>query len=244
MRPAPLIAHLIALVLLAGCARMSQIGRAPDFTPQAATPEHAAMMTPGLPFDIEPPPQRAEVQLASLWTGERGSLLGDNRAMQRGDILTVSIEIDDSAQIRNSTDRSRQGSQEMSVEALFGLPEDAAADGVSLAPAVQLGSTGSFSGDGSVARNEQLTLRVAATVIDVLPNGVLSIAGQQEVRVNNELRELLVTGFVRPADITRQNEVSYDKIAAARISYGGRGQITDMQQPRYGQQAADILLPF
>ena len=93
-------------------------------------------------------------------------------------------------------------------------------------------------------RREQLTLRVAVTVTDVLPNGILAILGQQEVRVNNELRELIVTGFVRPEDITRQNEITYDKIASARISYGGRGQITDMQQPRYGQQVLERLLPF
>jgi flagellar L-ring protein precursor FlgH len=95
-----------------------------------------------------------------------------------------------------------------------------------------------------VRRNEQLELRVAATIVNVLPNGVLEIAGTQEVRVNFELRELLVTGYVRPADISRQNEVTYDKIASARISYGGRGQISDMQQPRYGQQAAESVLPF
>ena len=93
-------------------------------------------------------------------------------------------------------------------------------------------------------RREKLTLRVAATVVEVLQNGVLKIQGSQEVRVNFELRELLVTGYVRPEDITRQNEITYDKIAAARISYGGRGQITDVQQPRYGQQVADIVLPF
>ena len=97
---------------------------------------------------------------------------------------------------------------------------------------------------GSVRRNEKLTLRVAATVLDVLPNGVLAISGSQELRVNFELRELLVTGLVRPADISRQNEVTYDKIASARVSYGGRGQISDVQQPRIGQQVADILLPF
>lgn len=235
--------HVIFLCLLAACGT-APLGRAPDFTPQAMTPEHLAMMSPGLPYDIPLPATRAELQLASLWTGERGSLLGDNRAIRRGDILTVVIEIDDSAAIRNSTDRSREGSQEMSVAALFGLPEQAAAGGTPLAPAVQLESGGGFAGDGAVTRNEQLTLRVAATVVDVLPNGVLAISGQQEVRVNNELRELLVSGFVRPADISRQNEVTYDKIAAARISYGGRGQLTDMQQPRWGQQALDHLLPF
>lgn len=93
-------------------------------------------------------------------------------------------------------------------------------------------------------RREKLTLRVAATVVEVLQNGVLKVQGSQEVRVNFELRELLVTGYVRPEDITRQNEITYDKIASARISYGGRGQITDVQQPRYGQQIADIFLPF
>ena len=94
------------------------------------------------------------------------------------------------------------------------------------------------------SQHQSRPLRVAATVVEELPNGVLRIEGQQEVRVNFELRELLVTGYVRPADISRQNEITYDKIAGARISYGGRGQITDVQQPSYGQQIADTLLPF
>jgi flagellar L-ring protein precursor FlgH len=133
------------------------------------------------------------------------------------------------------------------VDALLGLPQmlDGNLGGdAGLTPAVEFSSDHEFSGEGSVRRSEELELRVAATVTEVLPNGVLAIAGSQEVRVNNELRELLVTGFVRPADISRQNEVTYDRIASARISYGGRGQISDMQQPRYGQQALDGLLPF
>jgi flagellar L-ring protein FlgH len=133
------------------------------------------------------------------------------------------------------------------VPQLFGLPQrinEALPEGATMDPAVQLDSASSFNGTGSVTRNEQLELRVAATIVDVLPNGVLEISGTQEVRVNFELRELLVTGYVRPADISRQNEITYDKIASARISYGGRGQITDMQQPRYGQQAAEYILPF
>lgn len=110
--------------------------------------------------------------------------------------------------------------------------------------AVDLNSNSTASGDGSVRRNERLTLRVAATVVDVLPNGVLAIAASQEVRVNFELRDLVVSGYVRPADITRQNEITYDKIASARISYGGRGQITEMQQPRPGQRLIERILPF
>jgi flagellar L-ring protein FlgH len=240
LRPEP----LILIALLTGCGVARDLARPPDMTAPQGEPEHLAMLDPGPAIATMPLPTRAEVAGASLWTGDRGSLLGDNRAMTRGDILTVVIEIDDSAQITNQTDRARQGDQELTIDALFGLPEDAATDGTTLSPAVALGSSSSFSGDGSVRRGEQLELRMAATIVDVLPNGVLSIMGSQEVRVNFELRELLVTGYVRPADISRQNEITYDKIASARISYGGRGQISEMQQPRYGQQVLDIITPF
>jgi len=240
-----LTALLAILVLLSACGRMSDIGRAPEFTPPISGVERTAMVTYGLPQAIDSAPLLPTT--ASLWTGERGSLLGDRRAVKRGDILTVVIEINDSAQISNSSDRSRSASQQMAVPQLLGIPQrinEVLPDGASMNTAVQLNSSSVAAGDGSVRRSEKLTLRVAATIIDVLPNGVLSIEGSQEVRVNFELRELIVSGYVRPADITRQNEITYDKIASARISYGGRGQISDMQQPRYGQQAAEILLPF
>ena len=236
---------LAAALALAACSS-TPVGKTPEFTPAIATTERAAMVTYGLPHSIETPPHHPGAT-ASLWTGDRGSLLGDRRAMQRGDILTVVIEIDDSAEITNSSDRARSGSQELSVPQFFGLPQridNRLPDGASLSNAVGLNSSSSASGNGSVRRNEQLELRVAATIVDVLPNGVLAIEGQQEVRVNFELRELVVSGYVRPADVTRQNEITYDKIASARISYGGRGQITDMQQPRYGQQAVEAILPF
>ena len=238
---------LAALCALAACTPGSPIGQAPGFNSTRTGQDFNAMMTDGMPRNILPPAQPDAVAMASLWTGDRESLLGDRRAINRGDILTVVIEIDDSAAIKNSTDRSRSGSQEMSLPQLFGLPQrlqDRLPEGATIDPAVDLGSSSQFAGEGSVSRNEQLELRVAATIVDVLPNGVLEISGTQEVRVNFELRELLVTGFVRPADITRQNEITYDKIASARISYGGRGQISDMQQPRYGQQAAESVLPF
>lgn len=161
--------------------------------------------------------------------------------------MTVVIEIDEKAEISNTTARSRSGSESLAIPDLFGFPErinESITDGASLDSAVSLDSASQSKGNGSVKRNEKLTLRVAATVTQVLPNGVLAIQGSQEVRVNFELRELLVTGFVRPADISRQNEITYDKIASARISYGGRGQISDMQQPRIGQQVLDAVLPF
>jgi flagellar L-ring protein precursor FlgH len=197
-----------------------------------------------MPEDVAPD---SPGDASSLWAAGRSSLFGDRRASRSGDILTVVIEIDDSAEIKNSSDRSRSGKEAMGMPSLFGIPQRIDRDlpeGAAMAEAVDTTSSSTFAGDGSVKRNEKLTLRVAATVVEELPNGVLRIEGQQEVRVNFELRELLVTGYVRPTDISRQNEITYDKIAGARISYGGRGQITDVQQPRYGQQVADVLLPF
>lgn len=228
-----------------GCGRIREVGQVPDFTPAEATPEASAMMTYGLVNEL--PIDSGRPETPSLWTGERGSLLGDRRAVQRGDILTVVISIDDSASISNSTDRSRNGAERMGIPNLFGLPQrvdESMPAGASLGSAVDITSSSTFAGDGSVRRNEQLELRIAATVTDVMPNGVLFLEGSQEVRVNYEMRELLISGFVRPEDISRQNETTYDKLASARISYGGRGQISDVQQPRYGQQVADIALPF
>lgn len=235
---------MVTLVVLTSCARSDHIGKAPTFTPGINGVEHVAMMSPGLPLTTG---INVPVQQASLWTGGRQSLLGDRRAMQRGDILTVVVEIDDSAEISNTSARSRSGSDSLSIPQLFGIPQrlnERLPDGATMANGVSIDSSSDSSGTGSVRRNEELTLRIAATILDVLPNGVLSIQGTQEVRVNFEMRELFVTGFVRPADISRQNEITYDKIASARVSYGGRGQISDMQQPRVGQQILDAVLPF
>ena len=240
--PLPILLSL-ALATTA-CGRLSEVGQAPELTPLAQSNEALAMAAPP-PVDVLA--QRDPLRAASLWTGGRQSLLGDRRAGARGDILTVVVEIDEQAQIDNSTNRSRSGSESLGVSSLFGVPQ--ALDGrlpagAGLEDAVDLDSRSRSSGTGGVSRKERLAVRVAATVIEVQPNGVLRIEGRQEVRVNFELREMIVTGYVRPEDISRQNEITYDKIAAARISYGGRGQITDVQQPRIGQQIADILLPF
>jgi flagellar L-ring protein FlgH len=240
----PLPRFLLLLALLPACQPLSTVGRAPDFAPLEPRREHQALYAVPLPVQAERPVPTAG---ASLWSAGQRSLLGDRRASQPGDILTVTIEINDSAQMTNSTQRGRTGSQGMGVPHLFGLPQVAdryLPEGASLANAVELQSNSAFQGQGTTARNERLTLRVATTIIERLPNGVLRIEGSQEVRVNNELRDLVVTGFIRPEDISRRNEIAYDRIAGARISYGGRGQITQMQQPRYGQQIAEILLPF
>ena len=236
---------LVAILAMASaCGRSDHLGKAPSFSNPLATQEHSAMVSTALPTVIE---TRTPLDEASLWSGQRSSLLGDRRAVRQGDILTVVIEIDERAEISNETDRSRSGSETLGIPQLGGLPQrldEKLPDGASTSELVSINSNSSSSGDGSVKRNEKLTLRVAATIVDILPNGVLSISGSQELRVNFEMRELLVSGYVRPEDISRQNEITYDKIASARVSYGGRGQITDVQQPRLGQQVLDAVLPF
>ncbi len=237
-------AVLMVLVCVAGCARIDHIGKPPSFSPGNETSEHVAMLSPGLPLRVE---ADGSTEAASLWSGARQSLLGDRRAVKQGDILTVVIEIDEEAEISNETERSRSGSESLGIPNLYSIPQrinPRLPAGASLDEAVAINSTSASSGDGSVKRNEKLTLRVAATIVNVLPNGVLEISGSQELRVNFELRELLVSGYVRPEDISRKNEITYDKIASARVSYGGRGQITDVQQPRLGQQVLDAILPF
>ncbi len=231
-------------LLLAACQSFDNVGKAPTFTPVESGDEYFAMTSAGLPGST---PERGPNAEASLWSGSRASLLGDRRAVQRGDILTVVVEIDDKAEISNTTGRSRSSTDKMGIPSLLGIPQrldEALAEGSSMADAYSTKSSSDYQGNGSVQRNEKLTLRIAATIIETLPNGVLRIQGSQEVRVNFEVRELIVSGFVRPEDISRQNEITYDKIAGARISYGGRGQITAVQQPRYGQQIADQFLPF
>ncbi len=235
---------LVFLTVLSGCSQLKEATRPPEMTVSSQGPEYMAMVSPGLPTRVA---RRSVFDAASLWNGGPQSLLGDQRAILAGDILTVVIEIDDKAEISNSSSRVRSGSESLSIPSLFGIPQrldTLLADGASLESAVSTTSTSNSSGDGSVRRKEKLTLRVAATITEVLPNGVLRISGSQEVRVNFEIRELLVSGFIRPKDISRQNEITYDKIASARISYGGRGMISEAQQPRYGQRLVDRILPF
>lgn len=246
--PAPAAALVLAL-LSAGCSRLENVGKPPELTPPGrpdpvlapVAPERIALATP------RPGPRPEPTTPASLWRNGPTSLFGDRRAQTLGDILTVVIQIDDRAKISNATSRSRTGSEQMNIPALLGLPSLAATvlpAGTGIDPAISLSSTSSSDGTGSVDRSEKIELRIAATVTDILPNGHMVIRGTQEIRVNNELRDLQVTGVIRPEDISRRNEIPYDRIAEARIVYGGRGQLTDVQQPRYGQQVVDILMPF
>ncbi len=233
-----------AVTLPAGCARLAEVGRAPEFTPTQDSYENHALYAGDIPSATDP---GAVAPAASLWATHDGAMFDDRRAAERGDILTVIIDINDSASFSSNSDRSRNGSESMGIPSLLGIPQRLdrrLPAGASLAEAVATDSASTFSGSGTTAREEELMLRVAATVVEVLPNGTLLIDGRQEVRLNNELRQLQVSGFVRPEDVSRGNEVRYDRMAGARISYGGRGLVSDTQAPRYGQQAADILLPF
>lgn len=243
------LAAMLVLSSTAACnGQLDHLGRPPSLTAPGTAEQAVAPPAPERIALIPPPPPPPDTETtASLWQSGPKSLFGDRRARSRGDIMTVAIEIDDQAKIRNATTRSRSGTESASIDALFGLPqlvEKILPSGASLTPAVDAGGSSASAGDGSVSRDEKVTLRLAATVLDVLPNGHLVIRGSQEVRVNFELRDLQISGIVRPEDISRQNVITYDKIADARIIYGGRGQITDLQQPRIGQQIVDLLSPF
>lgn len=239
----------IVCVLVAGCnGQIDSIGRPPPLTaPGAAQP----IIEPPTPerVALRPrPKEHLDTRVSgSLWRSGPKSLFGDRRAKSAGDILTVTIEIADTAEISNTTTRNRSGSDEVSVTAAYGLPQIAErvlTGDSTLNPAVSAAGSQNSTGTGQISREEEITLRLAATVVNVLPNGHLVIRGSQEVRVNFELRDLQIAGIVRPEDISRQNVITYDKIADARIAYGGRGQVTDLQQPRYGQQVVDLISPF
>jgi len=240
---------LLGLTALAssGCvSSLSRVGRPPEMSAPGA--QRSAMPpTADVRVDVTRPSPPPEGAAGSLWRSGPESLFGDRRARKRGDILTVLIDIRDEAQLQNRTIRTRTGTENLSVPNALGLnsiADDILPEGSDFNPAVNASSTSTSAGDGQIQREEEIRLRLAATVVEVLPNGHLAIVGSQEVRVNYELRDLQVAGIIRPEDISRANTITYDKVADARIAYGGRGQVSDIQQPRYGQQILDAVSPF
>jgi len=183
----------------------------------------------------------------SLWTGAQQGFFKDQRAKTVGDIMTVVIDIDDKGKMENKTDRTRNTSEAAGLPNLLGMEADLTQvfpEELDINNLVTGTSDSKYSGDGATDRKEKIEMKLAATVMQVLPNGNLVIKGSQEVRVNYENRILQLAGVVRPQDVSVGNSISYDQIAEARISYGGKGQITDVQQPRNGAQLLDILFPF
>ena len=192
-----------------------------------------------------PAPQPAVYNPNSLWRNGSRAFFKDQRAHQIGDILTVKVKITDKAKYENETSRSRTNKEDSGVSDFIGSKTIGnTAKAILPGRILTADSTATSEGKGSIDRKEELLTNVAGVVTQVLPNGNLVIEGKQEVRVNFEVRELIVAGVVRPEDIESDNTINSTKIAQARIAYGGRGQITDIQQPRYGQQVLDVLLPF
>jgi flagellar L-ring protein precursor FlgH len=230
--------------LLSGCAafdRLKNIGEPPALAAvdnPTAKPGYKPVQMP------MPAAQPASYNPNSLWRNGSRAFFKDQRAHQVGDILTVKVNITDKANIANDTKRSRANVEDSGVTDFFGKSKLPILNTPLPTRIFSGDSNASSEGKGSVDRSEALLTNVAGVVTQVLPNGNLVIEGRQEIRVNFEIRELIVAGVVRPEDIESDNTIDSNKIAQARIAYGGRGQITDVQQPRYGQQVLDVILPF
>jgi len=237
---------LVACQLLGGCGglhRLSEIGRPPEMSPSSDPTRDPAWRPLTMPMPAgQPSPPEAN----SLWRQGARAFFKDQRAAQVGDIVTVLVNITDAAVMENNTSTGRTGSENMGVPNLFGL-ESKIPKILSNAVAANLVSVNSQSavaGTAAIKRDETVTLRLAGVITQVLANGNLVVAARQEMRVNGELRELTVSGVIRSQDIASDNTVQHDRMAEARISYGGRGQLTYAQSSRFGQQVLDTLLPF
>jgi len=236
---------LTVISVAGGCSsidRLSQIGE----TPKLSSIENPTTQPGYKPVQMPmPKPEAVSYNANSLWRNGSRSFFKDQRAHQIGDLLTVTVNITDQANFANETQRSRSTSEDSGITNFLGsglLTGNAAK--VLPGRLLTADSTSSSDGKGTIQRQESLTTNIAAVVTQLLPNGNMVVEGKQEIRVNFEMRELIVAGIVRPEDIQSDNTIDSSKIAQARIAYGGHGQITDVQQPRYGQQVMDILLPF
>ena len=247
-RTIPKISFLICAVLgLSACGtfdRLSNVGRDPPMTGIENPVEKQGYQPVRMPM----PERRMEVtQANSLWTSGRKSFFKDQRASNVGDILTVLVDIRDKAKLENKTQKIKGANETLGVPKLFGVEtkfNQVIPDTADPEELVGIASATNDKGNGKIERNEAVEMKVAAVVTQILPNGNMVIHGKQQVRVSNERRDLEVAGIIRPEDITTQNSIGYEKIAEARISYGGAGMLTDANRPRYGNEVMDIILPF
>jgi flagellar L-ring protein FlgH len=236
---------IVTCVWVTGCGslqRLSELGRPPQMTGSADPTKDPGYRPMTMPMP------RAEVapnEANSLWRQGSRAFFKDQRAAQVGDIVTVVVSMTDSARLNNVTTLTRTSGEQAGVPDFAGLTSRLGLTAI-IDPAklISLSSSNSNTGNGQIQRNEAVALRLAGVVTQVLPNGNLVIAARQEFVVNSELRELKVTGVIRPQDIASDNTVLHDRMAEARIQYGGRGEMTDLQTTRWGQQLMDILLPF
>ncbi len=244
-----LILPVIASLTLTACGgmgeRISNIGKPPSMSAvgNAMSPSDSVR-----PVQLPMPTQEIAVASPnSLWQASRQTFFKDQRAHKVGDILTIMVDIDDEADLENTTERTRTGGEAAGLSNLMGLEGylgKVFPGGVDPTQLVDASSNSTNTGEGAIERDEEIKLKLAAMITQVLPNGNFVIRGSQEVRVNNEVRELQLDGIIRPEDILNNNSISHEKIAEARVSYGGRGTLSDVQQARYGQQFYDIVFPF
>ena len=233
--------------MLAACGipeRLTDVGKAPALDKIEDPTQRAGYQPVALPM---PTPDVIAYQPNSLWRNGARAFFKDQRAARVGDIMTILINIKDDATLDNSTKRSRANTEDSNLTNFFGVEGQLSKvlpEAVSPENLTGFGSNTSNTGTGSIDRKEEVNLKVAAVIAQLLPNGNLVIEGRQQVRINFELRELQISGVLRPEDIKSDNTINYEQIAEARLSYGGKGHISDVQQPRYGQQVYDILFPF
>ncbi len=243
----PVLTACVAISALSACnvaSRFSEIGGGPELTQIENPIAKPAYRPVSLPM---PAPQIAEDNPSSLWRNGARAFFKDHRAKEIGDIVTVKLDLSDSATLANKTERDRNDKEDTNVTNLLGLEGEFAKvlpQGISPASVMSFDNVHQTQGDGDIERSETIDLTFAAVVTQILPNGSLVIMGRQEVRVNAELRELLVTGVVRPEDIESDNTINHEKIAEMRVAYGGRGTLSQLQQPRWGTQIWDIVFPF
>lgn len=230
-------------ILLSSCNNLddlSEVGRPPRMTTISDPTLDAHYQPISMPM---PPSHRPPQEPSSLWRSGSRAFFKDQRASQVGDLITIIVNITDNASMNDGTTAQRDGNQKLGIPNLFGV-KGKIIDALTGANSLATNSSSGNTATGKIARNESVTLRLAGTITQVLPNGNFVVMGKQEMRVNSELRELGVSGIVRPQDITADNTVTHDRMAEARISYGGRGTLSRLQTPRYGQQIMDAILPF
>jgi flagellar L-ring protein precursor FlgH len=232
-------ALLLTGTMLCACSavdRIQNIGEAPKLAP-VGNPAGSQIVA------AIPRPQPITHDNNSLWQPGAQSFFHDPRAMHLGDVITVNVSVTDTAKMQNTTTRSRTNSENANLTNFFGL-EKVVTPAFDPTSVVKMGSDNSNVGAGSIQRQESISMTLAALVAQVLPNGNLVIDGHQQVRVNNELRDMRLSGIVRREDITQDNTVNLSQIAEARVTYGGQGTMSDVQQPRYGSQLLDIIMPW
>ncbi len=244
----------LALVAVTVAFSLSSCNLATRLSEVGDGPKLSAIENPILGVSYEPvslpmpAPRVTEANPNSLWRSGARAFFKDHRAKEIGDIVTVKLDIEDSAELESTTSRARKDSEDFDLNDLIGFEDELTKmlpQGIdSPGQIVNFAQEHSTSGEGDIDRSETISLTFAAVVTQILPNGSLVVMGRQEVLVNAEMRELMVTGIIRPEDIESDNTISHEKIAEMRIAYGGRGTLSQLQQPRWGMQLWDIVFPF